>query len=144
MHANEAQTWLPALNAAEKSYGIPTNLLARIAYQESSFLPDVISGERKSSASAVGIMQLMPQFFPQAGASPDNDIETAANLLKSLYEQFDDWQVAVAAYNWGKGAVHHEYVKDGDRYVLADFPQETQNYVRQIFADVPLPGALLA
>lgn len=143
MTANDAATWLPALNAAEAQYGIPHNLLARIAFEESSFLPEIISGAERSSANCVGIMQLNPVYYPNAGHSPDNDIETAAKLLASLYTRFGDWQVAVAAYNWGGGNVHHEYVAAADTYILADMPAETQNYVKQIVGDVPVPGALV-
>ena len=143
MTANDAALWIPALNAAEAQYGIPHNLLARVAFEESSFLPEIISGAERSSANCVGIMQLNPVYYPNAGQSPDNDIETAAKLLKSLYDRFGDWQVAVAAYNWGGGNVHHEFVAAADTYILADMPAETQNYVRQIVGDVPVPGALV-
>jgi membrane-bound lytic murein transglycosylase D len=63
--------------------------------------------------------------------------------LVSLYTRFGDWQVAIAAYNWGGGNVHHEYVAAANTYILADMPAETQNYVKQIVGDVPVPGALV-
>lgn len=143
MTANDAAIWLPALNAAEVQYGIPHNLLARIAFEESSFLPEIINGTERSSANCVGIMQLNPVYYPNAGQSPDNDIETAAKLLSSLYARFGDWQVAIAAYNWGGGNVHHEYVAAADTYVLQDMPLETQRYVKAVVFDVPVPGALV-
>ena len=134
--------WLPLLNGAEDTYGIPRNLLARIAYQECSWRPDVINGTVKSSAGAVGMMQLMPQYFPNAGASVANDIHLAAGALSAWYKRFGDWQLAVAAYNWGGGNVHHEMAADGVPE-LADMPVETQNYVRHVFQDVPIPGVLV-
>jgi len=82
-------------------------------------------------------------YYPHAGESAVCDIQSAAQLLVANYERFKDWQVAVAAYNWGGGNVHHEYAKDADKYVLADMPTQTQNYIREVFADVPLPGVLL-
>jgi soluble lytic murein transglycosylase-like protein len=141
--AGEGPIYVPILNACEVKYAIPTDLLARIAFQESSFRPGVISGAIKSKPGAVGIMQLLPKYFPSAGVDPRADINTAGEFLKSLWTRFDDWQVAVAAYNWGGGSVHHEYVLDHSRYVLADMPPETRNYVTEVFADVPLPGKLL-
>jgi soluble lytic murein transglycosylase-like protein len=63
----EGQTWMPVLNAIEDKYAIPTNLLARIAYQESHFRRNIIDGTTKLTAGAVVIMQLLPQFFPSAG-----------------------------------------------------------------------------
>lgn len=140
---NDGPEWMPTLNATEVKYGIPHDLLGRIAYQESHFRPDIISGATRSAAGAVGIMQLLPQYFPGAGDNPANDIERAGQFLGSLYRRFGDWQVAVAAYNWGGGNVHHEFTVDADTYVLADMPKETRNYVTQIAADVPIPGVLV-
>lgn len=135
--------YLPMLAAAEVKHGIPTDLLARIAFQESSFLPGIINGVVKSRVGAVGIMQLMPQFFPGAGISPPSDIEAAAKFLAWLYTKFNDWQVSVAAYNWGRGNVNHEYAMDAHKYILADMPTETQKYVHKVFADVPIAGVLV-
>jgi soluble lytic murein transglycosylase-like protein len=140
--AGVATLWLPTLAAAESKFAIPTDLLARIAFQESSFRPSVISGAVKSKPGAVGIMQLLPKYFPGAGVSPAADINMAAGFLSHLFHRFGDWQEAVAAYNWGEGSEHHSFVEHG-AYILADMPIETQNYVREVFADVPIQGALL-
>jgi hypothetical protein len=139
-----AGKWRAPINAAEALHGIPTNLLVRIAYQESHFRESIINGTVKSSAGAVGIMQLMPKFFPGAGLNPIADIATAAGLLADLFKTFKDWQVAVAAYNWGEGDVEHSYLKDVDHYLLSTMPVETQNYVTEVFSDVPVTGILLA
>src|ERR1017187_446462 len=96
-----AVPYLSALNAAEVAYGIPHNLLVRIAWQESRFRSDIISGAVKSPAGAVGIMQLLPQYFSGAGNSVLEDITTAARFLANLFQRFQDWQLATAAYNWG-------------------------------------------
>ena len=136
-----AQPYLSLINGAEDHYGIPHNLLVRIAFEESSFLPEVINGTEKSSAGCVGMFQLNPVYFPNAGKSIAVDASTAATLLANLYQRFRDWQVAVAAYNWGGGNVHHEIVMDGP--TLADMPEETQKYVTEIFRDVPIPGVLV-
>lgn len=143
--------WVPKLEAAEVQFSIPTDLLARIAFQESSFRPGVIDGTIVSSAGALGLMQLMPQFYssvhlpiPYTPASTQAQIIEAAHFLASLYARFSDWQEAVAAYNWGAGNEHHQYLVDHDQYILADMPTQTQNYVKQVFADVPIQGSLLA
>lgn len=147
--AGDGHIWVAPLNVVEELNHFPTNLLARIAFQESSFRPGVISGAIPSSVGALGLMQLMPQFFASVRAPvpfqvPDtlSQMHEAAGLLKSLYARFGDWQEAVAAYNWGGGNVHHEYVEHGS-YLLADMPAQTQDYVREVFADVPIQGALL-
>jgi soluble lytic murein transglycosylase-like protein len=132
------EAYLPALADAEIRFGIPTDLLARVAFQECSWRPEVISGAVKSPAGAVGMMQLMPQFFPGAGVSWETDILTAAQYLCELHHEFSDWQLAVAAYNFGPGNVRK--YEDGELQVL---PLETTNYVEQVFTDVPMDGAIL-
>jgi soluble lytic murein transglycosylase-like protein len=132
------EPYLNTLNAAEQRYAIPTDLLARIAYQECSWRPGVIDGSIKSPAGAVGMMQLMPQFFPGAGESWQADVTTAAEYLERLHTQFNDWQLAVAAYNWGPGNVVR-YKADP----AMGLPPETSDYVLDVFGDVPIAGAIL-
>jgi soluble lytic murein transglycosylase-like protein len=127
--------WLPALNDAEQRYGIPTDLLARMAYQESHFRPDIISGATVSPAGALGLMQLMPQYFPSVTVPQpftDDDtlaqIDAAAAELARLEAHFGNWEQAVAAYNWGQGNVDKHW---------PSLPSETATYVAQVFGDVP-------
>lgn len=130
----EAERWMPTLHAAEKIQSIPADLLCRQCYEESRFNP-----EAKSPAGAVGIMQLEPAYFPHAGVNPVVDISTAAAYLASLHREFDDWTMALAAYNWGPGSLRH-WINDGRN--PAAMPVETRNYVAQIVADVPIAGYL--
>lgn len=132
------EPYLPTIAAAEDSYAIPTDLLARIAYQECSWRSGVIDGTIKSPAGAVGMMQLMPQFFPNAGENWTADLLTAAQYLARLHSEFNDWQLAVAAYNWGPGNVV-KYRTDPSM----GLPPETSDYVLDVFSDVPVSGAIL-
>lgn len=119
------------LHAAEAKYGIPTDLLARQAYQESRFRPDIISGLNASPAGALGLMQIVPKYHPTA--EPLNTpaaIDYAARFMAQLRAQFGSWPLALAAYNAGPGNVS----KYGNQ--VPPF-NETQNYVAQISADVP-------
>jgi membrane-bound lytic murein transglycosylase MltF len=134
--------WIALINSMEDSYGLPHNLLARIAYEECRWRPEVINGSVKSPVGAVGMFQLMPQYFPSAGISVAADANSAAMLLESLFHRFQDWQLALASYNWGQGNVHHAIVTEGTP-TLADLPAETSNYVKQIVADVPVEGCLV-
>jgi hypothetical protein len=134
LDAPGAAEWLPILRAAEKLNDIPTNLLCRQCYEESKFNPHA-----KSPAGAVGIMQLEPRYFPGAGNNPIVDISTAAAYMRQLHHEFDDWQLALAAYNWGPGAVRSWVEKGRDPNAM---PVETRNYVSQIVADVPVAGSL--
>lgn len=130
------EEYLPYIAQMETEYGIPTDLLARIAYQECSWRTEVISGQVSSPAGAIGMFQLMPQFFPGAGISWRADAETAARYLIVLHRKFQDWQLAVAAYDWGPGNIE-KHLLDG-----IQLPQETTNYVVNVFTDVPIGGSL--
>jgi soluble lytic murein transglycosylase-like protein len=135
--AGEGPTYQPTFAVVESNNGIPTNLLYRIGYQESHFRPDIIDGSTVSPAGAVGIMQLMPQFFPGAGENAQTDIATAGAYLAKLYGKFNDWQLAVAAYNDGPGNIN-AYLAG-----TKTLPLETENYVADVFADVPVQGSLI-
>lgn len=132
--------WMQTLNAVEIQNNLPTDLLARIAYQESSFRESIIRGTKPSPVGALGIMQMMPQYFQTVNVPrpyTDDDvvaqIEEAAAQVKSLYQSTGDWGLTLAAYNAGLGNVH-KY-----NNTIPPFP-ETQKYVSQIMADVPALG----
>jgi soluble lytic murein transglycosylase-like protein len=136
-NVGSAATWLPYLAQAENSYDIPTDLLARVAYQESRFREEIIRGTKASPVGALGIMQMMPQYFTSVNAPrpyQDSDviaqIQESGKQLASLYKSTGDWNLALAGYNAGLGNVQ----KYGG---IPPFP-ETQNYVAQITADVPV------
>jgi len=131
--AKNAEKYLPALHAAEVKYKIPPDLLARMAYQESHFRDDIVSGKVISSAGAVGIMQLVPRWHPSVNPLVVNAaIDYAGSYVRSLYDQFGSWKLAVAAYNAGPGNV----VKAKGIPAFT----ETQNYVSQVFGDLITPG----
>lgn len=124
------------LAAAETQFGIPTDLLARQAYEESSFLPNIINGQQASSAGALGLMQFEPATATALGVNPldpQSAITGAASLMSQLYSQFGAWSLALAAYDAGPAAV----IAAGNN--VPAFP-ETQNYVAQILADVNAEG----
>lgn len=133
---NAAQ-YLPSLAAAEDQFAIPRDLLARVAYQESRWRDDIVSGEFISSAGCVGLMQLNPKFFPGVGKDWRADVLTAARELVRLHSVFHDWHLAVAAYNWGQGNLQHYLA--GEIHAL---PAETASYVAKVFGDVSVPGAM--
>ena len=123
--------YAPALANAEARYGIPSGLLARLAWQESRFRADIISGATVSGAGAVGIMQIVPKWHPGVDAlDPFTSIDYAGRFLAGLYRQFGSWELALKAYNWGAGNV---------RAMLAGAksePLETRNYSSQILGDL--------
>lgn len=127
----ENAIYVALLHAAEARHGIPSDLLVRLAYQESRFRQDIITGKVVSSAGAVGIMQIVPRWHPNVNPlDPSAAINYAANYLASLKRQFGSWQLALQAYNWGPGNLK-KYLTQG-----GSLPAETSNYSSQILADI--------
>lgn len=130
------QPYQAALMAAETKYGIPHNLLARLAYQESRFRRDIITGQTVSSAGAQGIMQIVPKWHPDVDPlNPWDAIDYAGYYLGQLYKQFGEWPKALAAYNWGPGNVK-KAINEKSTYWIQKAPTETKNYVAEITRDV--------
>ncbi len=73
----------------------------------------------------------------------DPELSTAAALdyLESLYKQFDDWTLAIAAYNSGPGNIRKAIRKAGSRdfWVFRKYlPKETQAYIPRVIASMYL------
>jgi soluble lytic murein transglycosylase-like protein len=142
---NDGPVWVPVINQTESAFGIPPNLLARQAYQESRFRTAIIDGTQASPAGALGILQLMPQYFttvrapvPFTAANTQAQISEAGKEMARLYGAFADWGLALAAYNDGEANVK-DYLAG-----VRSLPAETQNYVAQVLADVPLASVMTA
>jgi membrane-bound lytic murein transglycosylase D len=62
----------------------------------------------------------------------------AARLLKNLYQEFDDWYLAFAAYNCGSTRVRKTIKRQGtnDYWKLTRLPPQTRNYVPNIMAAI--------
>lgn len=119
----------PYMDNATAMYNLPPRLLRSVAYQESRFRPDIVYGHTKSSAGAVGLMQIMPAFHPDVNPTdPYQSIRYAAKYLRYLYDELGTWPKALAAYNWGIGNVKTKG--------MANMPTETRNYVDAIMRDV--------
>lgn len=113
----------------ESANGIPSGMLVRLAWQESRFRQDIISGATVSSAGAKGMFQLMPIHWKYV--DPTNwraSADYAGAELARLYRVFGSWAQALAAYNWGEGNLK--------KYGLASAPRETRNYYNEILADI--------
>lgn len=123
--------YVQAIAQAEQDNGIPTDMLARLLFQESRYREDIITGRVSSPVGAMGIAQFMPATAREMGIDPLDPyaaIAAAGRYLASLYRQTGSWAQALAAYNWGIGNVK--------RKGIAAAPTETRNYYSQILADV--------
>ncbi len=122
---------------------VPIELLA-VAFVESRFNPQALSPK-----GARGIWQLMPVTAARYGLTveplndhrthPEKSTRAAARYLRDLYQQFGDWKLALAAYNWGEGKVQRVINKTGlrdfDEIARRDLlPLETRNYVPAVLA----------
>ena len=127
----EGMYYLPTFNRVTQLYNLPDKLLARVAFQESNFRPDIITGQTVSKAGAKGIMQIIPYWHPNVNPlDPDAAIWYAGKYLKQQFNRFGSWPLALAAYNWGPGNLsNHGFEKA---------PAETRNYVREITNDFKL------
>jgi hypothetical protein len=131
-----AAKWIPVISTAEINHGIPEGLSSRQCFEESRFNPLA----RNPTSGAVGLFQLLPKYFSGAGVNPVKDIGTATAYLASLAKRFGgDYQLGLAAYDWGPGSVD-KWQKSGGTF--QSMPKETQDYVTQIVADVPVAGVL--
>lgn len=91
-----------AFRQASYEYGVPDGVIKAMADVESAFRSDIISGQTKGAAGEIGIMQITPRWHPNVDPyDPIESIWYAAGWLRDLYEQFGDWRLAIAAYNWG-------------------------------------------
>lgn len=111
--------------AAEVKHGIPTGLLMRQAWAESSFDPNAVN----SYSGAQGMFQFMPETAAWLKVDPF-DVRSAADgagrYMKYLYGRFNSWPLALAAYNWGEGNLSKALA--GTRTP----PKETTDYVAKI------------
>ena len=123
--------------------GMPTEL-ALLPMVESGYDPMALS-----SAQAVGLWQFIPSTGKTYKLEQNNlydarrDViaSTAAALdyLQSLYEQFGDWHLALASYNWGENAVAKAIERNKAKGQPADYrmlalPEETRNYIPKLQA----------
>lgn len=112
--------------ATAQQYGVDPNLALAVAKQESGY-----NQNARSSAGAIGVMQLMPSTAAGLGVNPNDqtqNIQGGVKLLSQLLNQYNgNVPYALAAYNAGPGAVA--------KYNGVPPYAETQNYVSTIMAN---------
>jgi membrane-bound lytic murein transglycosylase D len=123
--------------------GMPMEI-ALLPFVESAFNPVA-----KSSAKAMGIWQFMPatgkdfkltqNMFRDERRDVLQSTTAALDYLQRLHRQFGDWQLALAAYNWGEGNVAKAIKRNQAAGLPTDYlslkmPKETREYVPKLMA----------
>lgn len=139
--------------------GMPLDV-ALLPMIESAFNPRALS-----TARAAGIWQFIPSTGKHYGLEQNfwydsrRDVvaatDKALDYLQKLFGDFNDWQLALAAYNWGEGNVGRALQRNRERglgqsYDALAMPDETRNYlpklqaVKNIVRDPEKYGLVLA
>jgi membrane-bound lytic murein transglycosylase D len=142
--------YLPRIREVFAAEGIPRDL-AYVALVESAFKTQALS-----RAKAKGVWQFIPATGKRFGLSqdwwvdersdPEKSTRAAAQYLKRLYEMFQDWNLALAAYNAGEGRISRGMNRQGveSYWELREtraMARETKNYVPMIHAAIVVAKA---
>jgi len=135
----KANKWFPVIEPILRLYGIP---------EDFKYIPLLESGFKnhaRSPRGAAGIWQFMPgtarEFGLKVGHGKDERLNTrkstiaACKYLKELYNEFDSWTLAAAAFNAGsirvQKAINH---KNKGNYFYMRLNRETGAYVYKLVA----------
>jgi hypothetical protein len=103
-------------------YGIPTWLYRNLIGAESNWNPSA-----RNPSGATGLVQIHlpshPDITPAQAQDPAFALDWGARYLRSMYDRFGDWELALAAYNAGPGNVANGRWKSFG---------ETTSYVKKI------------
>lgn len=123
--------------------GMPSEI-ALLPMIESAFNPGAYS-----TSNASGLWQFIPSTGKVFGLQQNwwydgrRDITSATtgalDYLEKLYAMFGDWELALAAYNWGEGAVSRAQERNRKKGLAVNYssltlPDETRNYLPKLLA----------
>lgn len=136
-----SEIYYPLFEKYLKKYNLPPEL-KHLAVAESALVPTNVS-----PVGAAGLWQLMIPTAQEYGLTyspyvdermdPERSTDAACRLLQWLYYSFNDWELALAAYNFGYGNVRRAIAKAGEASFSAacDYlPRETRWFIPQFAA----------
>jgi membrane-bound lytic murein transglycosylase D len=121
-----------------------------------AYLPVIESGystTMTSRAGARGMWQFMGETAREYGlrvdwwvderADPERSTKIAVQYMKDLYRQFNDWPLALAAYNGGPGRIQRALADNNvttfwELCDLGAIPKETRGYVPTFYATLAI------
>ena len=95
--------YLEVAKSLARKHGVPEDLFLRLVQQESGWNPVAVSVK-----GATGLAQLMPDTAETLGVDindAEENLEGGARYLRMMFDKFGTWELALAAYNSGPGAV---------------------------------------
>ena len=126
-----------------REQGVPQDLIYQ-AVTESGFQPQVLN--RGSGAGGMWQFMAVNDYLKRNGYfderfDPEKSTVAYAKYMKALYNQFGDWYLAMAAYDWGPGRVQHVVSRTGyadywDIYRHGGLPAETKAYIPSVIAAI--------
>jgi len=129
--------WDPMLREASQRFGVPVSWLRAVMQLESGGRTTLAEGTKiKSSAGAMGLMQLMPATYAEMRRlyglgtdpfDPHDNIMAGAAMLRFLRQRYG-YPTMFAAYNDGPGNLEQRMISGGL------LPAETRLYVANITA----------
>lgn len=138
-----ANRYLYYITCEVERRGMPSEI-ALLPMIESAFNPGA-----NSTSSAAGIWQFMPATGKNFGMRQNwwydgrRDIigatTGALDYLEKLHTMFGDWELALAAYNWGEGSIQRAQARNRKKGLPVDYasltlPDETRNYLPKLMA----------
>lgn len=134
--------YFPLFEKYLAKHGLPDEL-KYLAIVESGLNPRAVSRAR-----AVGLWQFMSatgrhfglynDWYVDDRMDPEKSTEAACKYLAQLYGMFNDWELALAAYNSGPGNVRKAIRRSGYKKdfweIYRYLPRETRSYLPQFIA----------
>jgi soluble lytic murein transglycosylase-like protein len=142
--AAPVERWSDPIAEASGRFGVPRQWIRRVIAAESGGRTTLAGRPIRSSAGAIGLMQLMPATWAEMraryglGGNPDDprdNILAGTAYLRRMYDRFG-YPGLFAAYNAGP-ARYAEHLATGRR-----LPAETLAYVAAVGRMPPGPSAL--
>jgi membrane-bound lytic murein transglycosylase D len=134
--------YFPIFEKNLAKYGLPDEL------KYLSIIESALNPRATSRVRAVGLWQFMSatgkyyglknDWYIDERMDPEKSTDAACRYLRDLYRMFNDWELALAAYNTGPGNVKRAIRRSGYKKTFWDIypflPRETRSYVPQFVA----------